>query len=86
MRVKETMSRIRSAIDGAYAASVCFVEDAFETSVSCRECGQRVKFFDRYCPTCGQFAPARLSLKGGLILFGFPIILLSIYLVQKHAL
>lgn len=79
-------SRIRSTLDSAYNASCTFVEDAFEKSLSCRECGQNVRFFDRYCPTCGQFGPARLSVKAGLILFGFPIVLLSIYLVQKHGL
>ena len=83
---KDMGSRIKSGWDFAYSAIYTFIEDAVDQSLSCRECGQRVRFFERCCPTCGQFSPTRLSLKAGLLIFGLPIFLLSIYLVQKHAL
>ena len=80
------MDRILSAANLVQHGVMEFIEQAIEQSTTCRECGEPVKFFERYCPTCGQFGPARLSLKACLLMFGLPIFLVSIYLGVKHVL
>lgn len=78
--------RVRSAALLGLEVTTSFVQNTMEQSTSCRECDQRVSFFERYCPTCGQFAPVRLTPKVGLLVFGLPIFLVSVYLGVKHGL
>lgn len=79
-------SRVQSTAILVQERVVEFFEQAIEQSTTCRECDEPVNFFERYCPTCGQFAPARLSLRAGLLLFGLPVLFVSLYLGMKHAL
>jgi hypothetical protein len=55
------------------------IQMAVEQTLSCRECDQRVNFFERVCPRCGAYGPARVPFRAAAILMVVPLLLVLVY-------
>lgn len=75
--------RFNTASDRAFDASYEFVDDAVDQTLSCVECGSRVKLLDRFCSTCDQAKPARLHWKAFVLLIGVPAVLALILIALQ---
>lgn len=56
-----------------------WVQMAIEQSLSCRECDAEVNFFERVCPCCGAYGPARVPFQLAAMLMLVPLLFLCAY-------
>ena len=53
--------------------------DLILEATTCRQCGERVRMFARFCPGCDQSDPGRLSLRSSLMILGIPSVFVAIF-------